>query len=241
MTRVVFHHAPERRLPTSPTHDEIADQIRIMEDWHARTFDLKEPRLGYQWIIVVPTLEIWEGIGWDRIGAHVRDHNTLSLGVLFLGLDGAKEAGPDAAWRLAADLVREGIRRGSLVQRPELSPHRRYVATSCPGDVLARHVERMTLDELMALSIPTPLVGMEETAPRPAPTELVLPGRVKPLLDRDAAAAAMAHDLMPRAGEPAGRWYCRILASLTDGSEVPMRISLLARVLRATLNCGGSP
>lgn len=156
-SRVVFHHAPERPIPDNPTREQVAEQIRIIEDWHARRLTPSNPRIGYQWVVVEQTGEVWEALGWDRIGAHVGGHNTASLGILIMGIDGAETAGSDRAWRAIAGLVRDGIRRGSLIARPELSPHRRYRATSCPGDVLARHVDQLTVDELLSLAaLPVP-------------------------------------------------------------------------------------
>lgn len=152
MSRVVIHHAPERLLPDNPTAAQISEQMRVMEAWHAKKLTPTNPRIGYQFVAVEQTGEIWEGLGWDRIGAHVGGHNTASLGILILGIDGAKSAGSGGTWRAIAGLVREGIRRGSLIPRPELSPHRRYVATACPGEVLARHVEQLSLDELLELA-----------------------------------------------------------------------------------------
>lgn len=100
-SRVVFHHASERVLSAHPTLEDVYRQVRIVEDWHAMTLT-KEPRIGYHWIAVQQRGWIVEGLGWSRIGAHVGRHNTSSLGILILGLDGARGAGTHAPWPLTA-------------------------------------------------------------------------------------------------------------------------------------------
>lgn len=154
--RVVIHHAPERAIPPNPTREQVAAQIRIMEDWHVKTLTPTNPRIGYQFIAVEQTGEIWEGLGWDRIGAHVGGHNTASLGILIAGINGAKEVGSDRTWRAIGNLIHEGIRRGSLIDQPALMPHRQYRATSCPGDVLARYVDGMGVRDLLSLAVHLP-------------------------------------------------------------------------------------
>lgn len=157
--RAVFHHAPERPLPANPTREQVASQIRIIEDWHATTLTPGNPRIGYNFIVVVQTGEVWEGLGWGRVGAHVGGHNTASVGILLLGLDGSLEAGSDKVWRSISRLIRQGIDQGHLSTQLELAPHNRYRATSCPGGVLERYVSTLTLAGLLGLD-------SEHTPPR---------------------------------------------------------------------------
>jgi peptidoglycan recognition protein len=176
--RVVIHHAPERRLPVSPTHDEIAAHLRVIEQWHAEQLTPTQPRIGYHWIVVDQTGDIWEGLGWDRIGAHVAGHNTASLGILLLGLDGRESGGHPHTWQAVRRIIRQGISRGSLTPDPELAPHHRYVATTCPGNKVAAAVATLTLESTM----PKPDTNLEGTLPRPHPP--TRPDRVEAWITR---------------------------------------------------------
>lgn len=172
-SRVVFHHAPERVVGADPTDEQIARQIRIMEDWHAKTLTPTNPRIGYQFIAVDQTAEIWEGIGWGRIGAHVGGHNTASLGILILGVDGARSAGRPETWNAIGRLIREGVAAGHLTSRPELAPHRKYRQTDCPGDMISRHVAGLKLETLIG---PSPAVVEEPL------TATVIPPNLKRII-----------------------------------------------------------
>ncbi len=172
-SQVAIHHAPERRLPANPTRAQVAEQIRIMEKHHAEKHTPTNPRLSYQWIAVDQTAEIWEGIGWDRIGAHVKNNNTPTLGILILGIDGERSAGRPETWRAIAALIDQGIRRGSLVARPSIGPHSRWVATACPGGALKRYIQGMTIDTLRAMLAP-PVLPTEVEVPI-IPTGIAVP------------------------------------------------------------------
>jgi hypothetical protein len=198
-TRVVIHHAPERVISPNPTPEHVYEQVRIIEDWHGKKITPTNPRIGYEWIVVEQTGEIIEALGWNRVGAHVGGHNTLSLGILILGIDGRKETGSDRTWRRIAEIVQEGIRRRSLIPRPELSPHNRYVATICPGGVLTRYVEKLTLDELLALL--HPVVA-------PAPSALPEGFRVKEGVQAPLYSPALGQYMIPVRVDSNEEWWC---------------------------------
>lgn len=155
-TRVVVHHDPLRELPANPTRAQIARQIQILEEWSAKKHTPTNPRLSYQFVAVDQTAEIWEGLGWGRIGAHVAGHNTASLGIIIIGIDGQRSVGRPETWAAIADLIREGIRLGHLAPADQLviEPHRARVNTTCPGDVLAAYVERLSVPGMVAGGLP---------------------------------------------------------------------------------------
>jgi hypothetical protein len=86
--------------------------------------------VGYNFL-VAPSGEVFEGRGWDRVGAHARGHNSASIGVAFIG-DGSKPV-PDAAKRSVLLLADEADRRFGKLNRVG---HRDVGATACPGDLL---------------------------------------------------------------------------------------------------------
>lgn len=233
-SRVVIHHAPERKLKALPTEEDIGEQIRIIERWHAQVLTPTNPRIGYHWIVVDQDASIWEGLGWDRIGAHVANHNTSSLGILLLGLDGADSSGRRDVWSSVARLVKTGIERGSLVARPEIVPHRRLVATECPGDRLASFVEALSLEDLLNFADPLPRIEMpgwegilgENPIERPRRVELRLNEPPPPRL-------------MPRARETTGDWYCRLLDELVETVQLPwwLPVGTVMKEIKKVLGC----
>lgn len=89
--------------------------------------------VGYNWVVGQDG-EVWEGRGWDLVGAHATGHNTTGIGVLVAVGQGGP--GPTrealAAVRALAD---EADRRSG--RRLRRCGHRDLMATECPGDVLS--------------------------------------------------------------------------------------------------------
>ncbi|WP_018219182.1 peptidoglycan-binding domain-containing protein [Salinispora vitiensis] len=113
--------------------------------------------VGYNFLVNADG-EIFEGRGWDVLGAHASGYNTESIGVCFIGRD--RDAGPKvlAAVRWLYD---EACRRtGRTLTR---TGHRDLAATACPGDEL--HV---WLRAGMPVDGPPPSPSPSRPAPGPA-------------------------------------------------------------------------
>lgn len=77
---------------------------------------------------------IFEGRGWDVIGAHCSGYNTPAVGVCFLGDDDPGQDVPQVARDSILAIHQENARRaGHAVAR---LGHRDKYATACPGDEL---------------------------------------------------------------------------------------------------------
>ncbi|MEV0805721.1 N-acetylmuramoyl-L-alanine amidase [Micromonospora sp. NPDC050200] len=124
--------------------------------------------IGYNFL-VDDDGRIYEGRGWDVVGAHAAGYNTESIGVCFIGRDrsGVVDASP-AVRRAIRWLYDEACRRAG---RPlTRNGHRDVGSTACPGDELYAWVRAgMPVDE------PAP-------APRPpaTPGQLVVDGQLGP-------------------------------------------------------------
>jgi len=81
--------------------------------------------------LVAPDGTVFEGRGWDRVGAHARGLNSVSLGVAFIG-DGRSPV-PVEALRAIVALADEADRRFGRLRRVG---HRDVGSTVCPGDDL---------------------------------------------------------------------------------------------------------
>jgi hypothetical protein len=86
--------------------------------------------IGYNFL-VSPDGTVFEGRGWDRVGAHAKDRNSTSIGVAYIG-DGRQPVS-DAAKRAILELAAEADRRFAGLRRVG---HRDVGSTVCPGDVL---------------------------------------------------------------------------------------------------------
>jgi hypothetical protein len=151
---VVFHNDPMRHTTESVTKAQGMEIMRIIEAHAAKTLTPTNPRISYQWA-VDGAGRIYEGLGFNRIGAHVANANTPNLGI-FLMRDGRRFGATDKQWWACSLIVREGVRNGALTTRPELRGHRDLVATECPGDTLYKEVRNKDFDSLLQLTSPLP-------------------------------------------------------------------------------------
>jgi len=88
---------------------------------------------------------VYEGRGWENIGAHAgssNGYNKKSLGLCFEGNYDTKADMPDAQYRAGVALIREALARYPAIN--EIVGHRDLAATACPG----RHfpLERMAAE-----------------------------------------------------------------------------------------------
>lgn len=83
---------------------------------------------------------VYEGIGWHRVGAHTRGYNNKSIGIAFIGnfdrvLPSVK------ALRTAKKLLQCGVELGELKPSYLLYGARQLGATVSPGDALYEELQ----------------------------------------------------------------------------------------------------
>lgn len=101
---------------------------KIIQDYHMNTRQWSD--IGYNFL-VDDEGRIYEGRGWDVVGAHAAGYNTESIGVCFIGRD--RDAG-DATRRAIRELYDAANKRtGRTLTR---NGHRDVGSTECPGDAL---------------------------------------------------------------------------------------------------------
>ncbi|HEY7823315.1 MAG TPA: N-acetylmuramoyl-L-alanine amidase [Acidimicrobiia bacterium] len=123
VTKFVLHH-------TTGTY-KGASSVRAIQKFHQGP-ERNWSDIGYNWL-VGDDGTIFEGRGWGFSGAHARGHNSVSIGVAYIG-DGSRPV-PDVAKFSILRVAAEADRRfGSLLR----VGHRDVGSTACPGDGLYR-------------------------------------------------------------------------------------------------------
>lgn len=89
--------------------------------------------IGYNFLVCKHG-DVFEGRGWTVVGAHCPNHNTVAIGVCFLGDDDPGQDAPDKA-RVA---IRALWKQAEAKADHPLTTHghREFKSTSCPGDEL---------------------------------------------------------------------------------------------------------
>jgi hypothetical protein len=118
---IVLHHT------TGEYRD--ASTVRAIQAFHQGP-QRKWADVGYNFL-VAPDGTVFEGRGWDWVGAHARGENSVSIGIAYIG-DGRKPV-PDAAKRAILLLSAEADSRFGKLRRVG---HRDVGSTVCPGDEL---------------------------------------------------------------------------------------------------------
>lgn len=128
LNRVLIHyHGGEPRNTSGVGVPREIEAIHLANGWSG---------VGYHFI-VAQSGEIFEGRGWDKVGAHSPPHNTDGLGI-YIGVGGTQEATP-AAKAAARWLYDEACRRtGKNLMK---SWHGYDYATACPGPKLIAWVK----------------------------------------------------------------------------------------------------
>ena len=84
---------------------------------------------------------VYEGRGWNKVGAHKQGYNILGLAASVLGnfMNGKPNA---AALNAMKNLIQCGISRGYITSTYKLYGHRDVVSTTtCPGDALYQEIK----------------------------------------------------------------------------------------------------
>jgi N-acetylmuramoyl-L-alanine amidase len=132
------------------THYSSADReqsVRAIQNFHMDTRGWVD--IGYNFLVDYHG-NIFEGRGWDTIGAHAQGHNTESIGVCHIGKNGDHTMVSLRSIRWLYDLAT--VRGGGRALR--MNGHRDVGSTDCPGDLLEAWVKSG-----MHVDLPTPVPG----------------------------------------------------------------------------------
>ena len=129
---VVIHHTVNPDVPCGAGLKVEARMMRVVEKNHA--VKNKWDGIGYNWA-AFPSGHIYEGRGWDRVGAHAHGNNSRSVGIV-LFMNGDTRHPTEAAREAVRELIQLGLDEGHISQQYDLVGHRDVWQTECPG----RHV-----------------------------------------------------------------------------------------------------
>nr|WCL16198.1 peptidoglycan recognition protein 3 [Mytilus coruscus] len=90
--------------------------------------------IGYSFLVGEDG-KIYEGRGWDKVGAHTSGYNSRGLAASFMG-NFATRAPSSAALNAVKKLIQCGISKGKVSQSYALFGHRDVSTSTCPGTAL---------------------------------------------------------------------------------------------------------
>ncbi|KAJ2942784.1 hypothetical protein O0L34_g14971 [Tuta absoluta] len=131
---VVIHHSYIPRACFS--RDNCCTAMRSMQHMHQDVNGWAD--IGYNFAVGSDGL-VYEGRGWNHLGAHSKGFNSQSIGICLIG-DWTSELPPEVQMQAAKDLISEGLRLGWISPKYSLVGHRQVRDTECPGDALYERI-----------------------------------------------------------------------------------------------------
>ncbi|CAC5407394.1 PGRP [Mytilus coruscus] len=109
-------------------------QMKIIQDYHMDDANHRWADIGYSFLVGEDG-KIYEGRGWDQVGAHTLGYNSRGLAASFMG-NFETHAPNSAALNAVKALIQCGISKGKVSQSYALFGHRDVSSSACPGTAL---------------------------------------------------------------------------------------------------------
>ena len=83
---------------------------------------------------------VYEGRGWNNVGAHTNGYNSQSIGMAVMGNFMCTKPNT-AALNAVQNLIQCGVNLGHIISTYRLYGHRDASSSSCPGDALYNEIK----------------------------------------------------------------------------------------------------
>ena len=141
--RVVAHHTLAPALPASATIEQEVAAMLSMERFHV--VENGWDGIGYNWV-VFQSGRIYEGRGWEYVGAHAGGAvNGISQGIAFV-IDGSETLPSLEATFSCRWLIQQGVKNWHISPDYILSGHRDHMERECPGDRMYPMIQQLRHD-----------------------------------------------------------------------------------------------
>ncbi|KAI8482616.1 N-acetylmuramoyl-L-alanine amidase [Branchiostoma belcheri] len=127
--KVVIHHSTGG---TCSDQASCSAKVRGFQNYHMDSNGWGD--IGYNFLVGNDG-NVYEGRGWDQVGAHAYGQNHVSIGICFIG-EFTNQKPNSAAIRAAKNLISCGISLGKISSTYSLYGHRDVGSTACPGNQL---------------------------------------------------------------------------------------------------------
>lgn len=135
LSYVVIHHTAGTYCSTKTA---CSQQMRNMQNYHMDSLGWAD--IGYNFLIGGDG-QVYEGRGWNTLGAHATSWNSKSIGISFMG--NYNNNVPTAAQIAAAKaLLADAVSRGQIKSNYILYGHRQVGSTECPGNNLYAEIKK---------------------------------------------------------------------------------------------------
>ncbi|XP_018337898.1 PREDICTED: peptidoglycan-recognition protein SC2-like [Trachymyrmex septentrionalis] len=126
---VIIHHSVS---PGCKTRAACQLKVRQFQNYHMDKKGWSD--IGYNFLVGEDG-NVYEGVGWDKKGAHSIPFNNKSIGICIIG-DYRNRTPNAAAVQAVANLIAYGVESNKIKSNYKLLGHRQTWSTECPGNSL---------------------------------------------------------------------------------------------------------
>ncbi|XP_017122117.1 peptidoglycan-recognition protein LC isoform X3 [Drosophila elegans] len=131
---VILHTAAEG----CESREVCSARAKVVQDFHMDSWNWDH--VGYNFLVGGDG-RVYEGRGWDYVGAHTKGYNVGSIGISFIGTFTRRK--PEERQLKACQLLlEEGVRLKKLTPDYRLYGHRQLSATESPGEELYKIIQK---------------------------------------------------------------------------------------------------
>ncbi|XP_072934416.1 peptidoglycan-recognition protein LB-like [Epargyreus clarus] len=116
--------------------EQCSASMRAMQNNHQLTQQWED--IGYNFAVGSDGV-VYEGRGWEAVGAHAFGYNSRSIGIALIG-DWVSVLPPAIQMETTKRLIEEGLRLGYISENYDLIGHRQVRNTDCPGQALFEEI-----------------------------------------------------------------------------------------------------
>ncbi|XP_051570157.1 peptidoglycan recognition protein 6 [Myxocyprinus asiaticus] len=132
-----IHHTYEPSRPCT-TFEQCASDMRSMQKYHQQTNGWDD--IGYSFVAGSDG-NLYEGRGWNWVGAHTKGYNSRGYGISFIGDYTSSLPVKSAMDMVRYDFTKCAVDAGRLSSAYSLYGHRQAVSTECPGNAFYREIQ----------------------------------------------------------------------------------------------------
>ncbi|KRK00891.1 peptidoglycan-recognition protein LC isoform X7 [Drosophila yakuba] len=129
VNRVVISHTAAEGCES---REVCSSRVNVVQSFHMDSWGWDH--IGYNFLVGGDG-RVYEGRGWDYVGAHTKGYNRGSIGISFIGTFTSRKPN-ERQLKACQLLLEEGVRLEKLTTNYRLYGHRQLSATQSPGDEL---------------------------------------------------------------------------------------------------------
>jgi hypothetical protein len=128
--------------------------VRLIQQFHIESRKWND--IAYNFLVGADC-SIYEGRGWDIIGAHTLDYNSISIGICFIGCY-MNKLPPPGVLKMAQEFIRYGVKIGAIAEDYVLLGHCQCRSSENPGRKLFEEIQKWDRwDGSISVGNPSPL------------------------------------------------------------------------------------